>query len=62
MSEVIIDNIFQIKNGDILQICEDGLWSDLGRITDARGAAMDMYHNNFIIDGKPARVIRREVK
>lgn len=56
---MIIDNVFQIKVGDIVQICEDGNWIDLGKVRDARTAALDMYKNNFKIGSKLARVVRK---
>lgn len=56
---MIIDNIFQIQNGDIMQICEDGIWTDLGVIKNSREAAKDMNKNNFTLMNKPARIVRR---
>ena len=55
----MIDNIFMFKNGDILQICENGHWTDLGVIKDSKSLAADMYKSNMLIMNKPARVIRR---
>lgn len=59
MNNIIIDNIFQIRVGDIVQIYEDGEWTDLGKVLDARSAAVDMYKNNFKIGSKSCRVIRK---
>lgn len=56
----IVDNIFEIENGDVMQICEDGLWTDLGTIKDKRDAAIKLAKHNFIIMNKPARVIRKK--
>lgn len=58
MNYTIIDNIFQIKEGDVLQICENNCWTNLGKINNKRWAALDLSKHNFIISGKPARVIR----
>lgn len=55
----IIKDIFQFKNGDILQICESGLWTDLGIINNSREVAVAMNSGNNTILGKPARVVRR---
>jgi len=55
----IINNIFQFRNGDILQICEDNRWTDLGVINDSKSLAVDMARNNFTVLGKPGRVVRR---
>ena len=55
----IINNIFQIKNGDVMQICENNCWADFGVISDARRAAVALNNSNFHILDMPARVIRR---
>jgi hypothetical protein len=55
----IINNIFQIKNGDVMQIYENNHWSDLGVISDARRAAVSLNSSNFTMLDMPARVIRR---
>ena len=57
--EIIIHSFFQFKNGDVMQICEDGTWTDLGVIKNSRAAAVDFAKNNGVIVGKPARVVRR---
>lgn len=54
----VINNIFQIREGDRVQICEDDNWTDLGKISNARVAALDLHKKNFILCGKPARVVR----
>ena len=55
----IIENIFQFKNGDILQVCDDGMWSDLGIINNSRATAVAMNSSNYTVLGLPARVVRR---
>ena len=57
--EIVIQSFFQFKNGDVMQIFEDGIWTDLGIIKDSRAAAVDFAKNNGMIVGKPARVVRR---
>ncbi|NDB82183.1 MAG: hypothetical protein EB127_05490 [Alphaproteobacteria bacterium] len=57
----IIDNVFQIQKGDIMQILENGKWENLGIVNNAREAAIDMGRNNFTVMGKLARLVR-EVK
>ena len=59
MSHQIIDNIFKFQNGDVMQICEDGQWTDLGVISDKRAAGVALAKDNFTVMGKPARVVRR---
>ena len=56
---MIIDNIFEFKIGDIVEIFDAERWSILGHINDPKAAALDFHRNNFTIMGKPARVIRR---
>lgn len=53
----VISNIFEFRVGDILQIC-DGDWADLGTIRNPLQAAKELYLSEFIVSGKPARVIR----
>jgi len=55
----VIDNVFQIHKGDVVQICEDNHWSDLGVINDPNRAKIELNKDNFTILGKPARVIRK---
>jgi len=55
----IINNIFQFKNGDILQICEGGIWTDVGTINNSRAAALAMNSSGHTVLGLPARVVRR---
>lgn len=59
MSEHIVENPFQFRAGDFLQIREDNLWTDLGRINDPRALAVEYISRNGFVMGKPARVIRR---
>ncbi len=56
---LVVENIFNFQRGDILQICEDNNWTDLGTIFDPRMAAKKLVVNNFTVMNKPARVIRR---
>jgi hypothetical protein len=54
----IIANIFQIKFGDIIQIFDDGIWSDVGFIKYPKVAAVGLHKSKFTILNKPARVVR----
>lgn len=57
--EVVIESVFRYKNGDVMQIMEDDVWTDLGIINDHRAAAVDHARNDFKVFGKPVRVVRR---
>lgn len=58
--EVVIESVFRYKNGDVMQIMEDDVWTDMGIITDHRAAAVDHARNDFKVFGKPVRVVRRD--
>lgn len=58
MNYKIINNIFEIREGDTLQIYDNNRWLDLGKINDKRRAALDLNKHNFKVEGKPVRVIR----
>ena len=55
----IIESIFQIKSGDIVQIFDNNHWSNLGIIKDKRQAQIEFGVNNFNVMGKSARIIRK---
>lgn len=58
----IIESIFQIQTGDIVQIFDNNVWTDLGSIKDKRQAQIEFGVNNFNIMGNPARIIRKPNK
>jgi len=59
VNQVIITSNFEFQGEDIIQINDNGIWSDLGTIRDSKQAAIDYYLNNGKVIGKPARVVRR---
>lgn len=62
MEDQVIDNFFQFREGDIIQILDDeeNDWVDLEYILDKRKVAFLFATNQNYVSGCPTRVIRRK--